>query len=335
MSPRIVRPRSDKPHWVAATVGAAAALTVGFMVGVRLFDPGTTGANAVATVTNEVAPSEGELTQTERQLSERQRTASGAIDGGMPSAASHGSNPVGSAPPSVPVRVVHVFTQSCGDGEELNIPGVRCEPVPALEEALRRHLLQLGNCPSAETNLRPAGATLSVGLRVDFARRRVTPLPGRSSTVSNALAYVACARAVMERAEDLWQIRAPHVRYLLYFTVRLGPPPVSASDTTVAVRTERPSVVSSGIVTAGTEGTDTLRASSGSVASVQGVPLARPERATLVWDGVLLRASPRDGAVLARLSRGEQVTVLARLGTWWQVRHRDRVGWIYGEAIGR
>jgi hypothetical protein len=312
MPPRIVRPRSDRGHWIAGTACGVAALVVGYAVAARVFAPGT-----------QSLPEGGEVVESQGGAPEPVDAGAAPIAQEAPDAAVVPPPP---AAPRVPVRVLRAVVQSCGDGEELNIPGPRCVPVPGLEEALRVRLARLGDCPGAEVSARTPDATLSLGLRVDFARHRVTPLPGRSSTLANALPYVACARTVVERVDELWGLAAPHVRYLYFFSVRFGPlaaPPAAPPA---------PAGASGATPDAGRTAAET----SGATREMeQGVLLPQPESATLVWDRVMLRAAPRDGAVITRLPRGAQVTVVARQGDWYRVRSRAGEGWLFGEAIGR
>jgi hypothetical protein len=324
MPPRIVRPRSDRAPWLAAAASGLAALVLGYVGAARVFDPGPQ------------APSEAAEPMEARPAIESE-DAGVAAPVPVPAVAEASAPVVEPAAPRVPVRVGRTVVQSCGDGEELNIPGARCTAVPGLEEALQRRVQQLGSCPGAETSARTPEATLSIGLRVDFQRRRVTALPGRSSSLANALTYVACARSVFEHTEDLWQLSAPHLRYLFFFSVRFGPLTGSAAH---AHATETPAPAASAPAREPTAPTPTPAAPAAAREPAAPAPerrgaALRPEPATLVWDRVMLRDAPRDGAIVHRLARGAEVTVIGRLGDWYQVRYHGHEGWLFGASIGR
>ena len=233
--------------------------------------------------------------------------------------------PTPPAPPRIPVTIAHSVLQSCGDGEELNMPGRRCEAVPGLEPALRVHLAQLGRCPAAEAAAADPTAVLSIGLRVDFPRRRVTALPGRSSSVHSALTFVPCARDAVEHADELWHLTAQHPRYLYFFSVHFGPAPSPRVSAAAVVATRSPTPAATPGLSAPTPAVPTM-------------PAATPRDADdvqVVWDHVLIREAPHDGAIIGHLARGTAVHVMGHHGAWWQVRWSGGAGWIYGPAIDR
>ena len=51
---------------------------------------------------------------------------------------------------------------------------------------------------------------LSLGLRVDFPRRRVASLLGRSSTVPDKVSYVPCVNNALGALDEVWRGQAPH-----------------------------------------------------------------------------------------------------------------------------
>jgi hypothetical protein len=195
---------------------------------------------------------------------------------------------------------------------------------------------------------------LSIGLRVDYARHRVTALPGHSSSVRNAVAFVPCARAAFDHADDLWSVTAPHQRYLYFYSVRFAPnanaattpaPSTPAPSTPEPITPSAPSAntqsdagaepaTPSTPSTPGTPGTPNTP-SSGSATAVHGTPLAHAEAAPIVWERVVVRDAPRTGAIVGHLVRGDQVTLLSRENGWFEIRFTGGTGWIFGQAVGR
>ncbi len=313
MPVRMLRPRTDDGRWAIAVAVAAVALFVGYVGGRRFFDPGPQPPGAGSEASTAPGAQDEPTNEVEARDAGRGDSAVaraetvGSLDGGVPDLASADSgapaNPpsTGSIAP-VPVRIVRASLQSCGDGEELDLRGDDCAAVPQLEDVLRRHLRVLETCPSAAVAAERPDQTLSLGLRVDFPRRRVTPLPGRSSSVHDALTFVACVRGALAHLDDVFTLSAAHARYLYFFSVRFGP---ISSQTVSAPSARNP------------------------------IPLRRPQPATILVDRANLRATPPDGTIVGRLAQGTAVQVIARDGTWWQVRAGALTGWLYGRSIGR
>ncbi len=69
--------------------------------------------------------------------------------------------------------------------------------------------------------------------------------------------------------------------------------------------------------------------------TVREVPSEQPETVAVVWDHVVVRATPRHGAVVGQLVRGERVTLGARVSGWFEVRSPAVSGWVFGAAVGR
>lgn len=277
--------------------------------------------------------------------------------------------------PLVPVRITRFDLEFCGDGDELDTPGARCDASPEIERVLRESLAKLGDCPAALV----AGATptqvLSIGLRVDFARRIVVPVQGRASSVRDPLTFVACARqrGGMGPIDALWDQRHAKTRYQYVVMMRFGPLGAAAQSALDAGASEptqssTPSTPSTNATTdAGlarrvlrpgepcpvTPGTaddpcpgyvvTPPRLDAGSddpalsqpVTVFMGTPLAHTESATVTWSRALIRAEPRTGVVMTRIPINTAVTIEARSGSWYRVRWATGMGWVFGEAIGR
>lgn len=298
-------------------------------------------------------------------------------DGGTPVRAQRPANS-GSQPdpantaevePAVAVRITRVDVQACGDGDELDTLGDRCPANPEVENILRRALNRLGDCPSALIAGQNPAQVLSIGLKVDFARRRLTAVQGRVSSVREPLTFVACAREALGAHDDLWAQTHEKARYLYMFAMRFGPinargqqlldagtpTPVASETPTVQWTADAGAVDSRPIlqgpcpVTPGTvddpcpgyrvlprlNNTDDPTLSQPVNVYMGGVALPHPETVSVTWSRALIRAEPRTGAVITRIPYNTRVTIEARSGSWYRVRWTNGFGWVFGEAIGR
>ncbi len=358
MPPRIVRPRSDRSLWPVVSALGLACVAGGYVAGARVFNPGPQAGSADESGSSPGAEPAGDGAEP--------GTSTARDAGNTVAATAHPVvAPVVVPPPPAPrvsVRVNRGVTQSCGDGEELNIPGARCEVVAGAEDPIRHYLERLGDCPGADAAAATPSAVLSIGLRVDYARHRVTALPGRSSSLHNAMTFVPCARAAFDHADDLWRLAPPHPRYLYFFSLRFGvteinpggsPAPAPAAINPGGSPGQAPAINPGGspaptpaINPGGSPGQAPAINPGGSPGQapainpggsppVHGTPLAPPETAIVVWDRVVVRDAPRTGAIVGRLARGEQVTLLARAPGWFEIRMPSGTGWVFGAAVGR
>lgn len=289
--------------------------------------------------------------------------------------ARHTSEPQGERAPLVPVRITRVEIVSCGDGDELDTAGDRCDSSPEIERILRESLAKLGDCPAALVAGQSPTQVLSLGLRLDFARRIVVPVQGRASSVRDPLTFVACARqrGGMGPVDAIFDQTHAKARYQYVVAMRFGPLSAAAQQALDASAGEEPTNSSTGTpstpttadsgvarrrlrpgeacpVTPGTAddpcpGYDVPRPplDAGSddptlsqpVTVFMGTPLPHTEQATVTWSRALIRAEPRNGVVITRIPLNTRLTIEARSGSWYRVRWPSGMGWVFGEAIGR
>jgi hypothetical protein len=351
MAPRIVR--SKDPSWMlgASLACGASATLLGFMLGQGLF--------------NKVlhrAPDPSHTTAGEPEAS----------DGGAEPSAYDASAtaPQSTRAPLVPVRVTRIELVSCGDGDELDTPGDRCDNSPDIERIIRDALTKLGDCPAALVAGQQPAQVLSLGLRVDFSRRIVVPVQGRASSVRDPLTFVACARqrGGMGPIDALFEQTHAKARYQYVIAMRFGPlgadalgaldagagaeptlgPAPAARDAGLARRRLRPGEpcpVTPGTADDPCPGYNVPRPAldsgvddptlSAPVTVFMGTPLPHTEPARVTWSRALIRAEPRNGAVITRLPFETRLTIEARSGSWYRVRWPSGTGWVFGEAIGR
>jgi hypothetical protein len=215
---------------------------------------------------------------------------------------------------------------------------------------------------------------LSLGLRVDFARRIVVPVQGRASSVRDPLTFVACARqrGGMGPVDSLWQQSHAKTRYQYVIAMRFGPLSAEVAHSLDAGTIEAPTnstlaastpavVADAGVTRRRLRPGERCPVPQGTAedpcpgylvtppfdASVDDPTLAPPvtvfmgpslphsEPARVTWARALIRTAPRTGVVITRLPFNTPVTIEARSDNWYRVRWASGMGWVFGEAIGR
>lgn len=333
---RIVRPRKDAPRIVATLAGTAVCLVVGFQAGKTIFRP-----SAVAG---------GASPDTEAPAVAPELPAVAHDAGARPSAP---TSPVAAA--AVSAHVAGGLLMGCGDGEEISIASNGCDTPQGFDAAMRAHLAVVATCPSAASAARDPTKVLSLGINVDFERRRVAVLLGRSSSVPEKVSYVACVREGLTGLDDLWALAHAHRRYLWFFNVHFSPRTDGTAEptpapTVVVAPTPEPTPAPAPTpeptpapTPAPNEGPEAA-AGDGGVGAVP-IPLdelvRRPAtgRATVTWSTAIVRDAPRTGAVVGRVPSGTEVELIERRGGWWAIRwdsaHTPHAGWAWHLAIGQ
>ncbi|MDP3273615.1 MAG: SH3 domain-containing protein [Deltaproteobacteria bacterium] len=321
-TPRIVR--VEQPPWmVAIALGCATFSTaVGYMAGARAFRPPSHGA--------------------EQPTNTAPDTQANDEDAQAPATPTDASTTAAPAPhaPAVPVRVTRVDVQACGDGDELDTVGERCQANPAIEQFLRAAMTRLGDCPAALIAGQNPAQVLSLGLRVDFTRRLVTPTQGRASSIRDPLTFVACARGreALGSLEPLWSLPHSKNRYMFILAMRFGPVPSGATTPepvapVAPVAPTAPIAPIAPVAPTATPDPNDPTLSLPVTVFMGGAPMNH-EAVHVTWSRALIRAEPRNGAVITRLAYNTQLTLEARSGSWYRVRWPRGTGWVFADAIG-
>jgi hypothetical protein len=162
-----------------------------------------------------------------------------------------------------------------------------------------------------------AGAVgrLSIGFDVDFRRKEVRVMSGKSTTLpkEKAEALIKCADTAFDKV-SLAEIPHKHRRYLIFYTATFA-----GADKTAEVLAEKPA--DKPAVEGPAAGTTTSETPTAGIA-------------TVVWDVVLVRDAPKTGAVVGRIMRGSKVKVVAHQGEWFRVSFGTTEGWVYRGTIG-
>lgn len=179
-----------------------------------------------------------------------------------------------------------------------------CGTLPIDPLALPR-IQALASCPAAQG----ASGKLSLGLDIDFKRGVVGLSKGKSTTLAKGAAdgVVKCAtRAFTDVKLDNVDHALP--RYTVFYAVQLVPPggtaDAAAPDAGPAVGSTTNEVATSG-------------------------------EATATRTGILVRDAPKGGKVVARLTRGDKVTLVGKQRDWFHVKvGGSQDGWVHRSGLG-
>jgi len=177
---------------------------------------------------------------------------------------------------------------------------------PLLRDAVEPALSRLAQCGAAQG----LSGTLSLGLQIDFRRKRIASIKaGNATTIprEKSGALVSCARTELSGV-SLKDIAHEQSEYWMYFAVELVPP---------GTRIEPRALTADGSVT-------------GAIVEASG-------HATVGWNTAVVRETPAaDGAIVTRLLFGTRVKVTGRLGDWYRVSYdaKGRIGWVHRNEVG-
>jgi len=211
-----------------------------------------------------------------------------------------------SAGPPERIAVGHGAILNCRDqGEESTEDCGSLEFDPVAVPRIKA----LAQCPGAAG----AAGKLSLGFDVDFRRKEVRVMNGKSTTLpkEKAEALVKCADTAFDKV-SLAEIPHKHRRYLIFYTATFaGADKVAAAEPPA----DKPTV-------------------EGPVAGTTTSESPASGFATVVWDVVLVRDAPKTGSVVGRIMRGSRVKVIAHQGEWYRVSFGATEGWVYRGTIG-
>jgi hypothetical protein len=169
-------------------------------------------------------------------------------------------------------------------------------------------------CPGASS----ATGKLSIGFDIDFRRKELHVMSGKSSTLpkEKADALIKCAESAFDRV-SLAEIPHKHRRYLVFYTATFA-----GTDKGVAAeKAAEPAPEKLAVEAPAPAGTTTSESPASGFANV-------------VWDVVLVRDAPKTGAVVGRIMRGSKVKIIAHQGEWYRVGFGTTEGWVYRGTIG-
>jgi hypothetical protein len=170
------------------------------------------------------------------------------------------------------------------------------------DELAKKHLDELARCPSA---LGLEGVvTVAVELNFEKNQLDVQGVKKKSDVPSSTLnGVVRCAGDAFKTVE-LEGIPHTHSRYVLHYELSFYPPGKAP-----------PAPIEPGAAQ----------------------PDADPGlgTATVKWEKALIRETPDEGKVVARLPQGTRVKLLEQKDDWYRIESSKAKGWVYRQAIGK
>jgi hypothetical protein len=222
---------------------------------------------------------------------------------------------------SIPkVRFAEIVNCVDADGKKHR----RCGEL-SLDAKLVEPLRSLSACAAAQG----VSGVLSLGFDVDFGNSEFGGLTvGKSTTLESSVAQdlLKCAKTVLAKV-NLAGVEHAFNRYRVFYKVEFSDS--TPADSTPADST--PSAAASAAAANSPTGSASASdgASSGEVQGASG-------RATVTWEVALVRKSPKDGAIIARVLGGTRLVVTGRQGDWYRVKYdaQGNEGFVFKSAIG-
>jgi hypothetical protein len=180
-----------------------------------------------------------------------------------------------------------------------------CKPLAA-SKWIEPKLSALAACPSVIG----LEGEMELELELDFEKSSVRVDPGEKSAFPNSTIRGVLNCAAEELGDlDLAKIPREHPRTTLLAKLSFVPPGK-------AIEAAAP-------------------ADAKPVGSADAPPADGLGSATVSWEKALLRDSPKDGKVVARVPQGSRVKLLEQRDEWYRVQKGDVEGWVYRQAIGK
>ncbi len=211
----------------------------------------------------------------------------------------------GDAPPVVPPgrtpEGVFVegepFYLKCWDSNGSEIAGASCDHLNLLEKRFSTRVYVVDKCKQKYT---PSGAVgkLSLGMEVDFDKRSLNFWSGASSDLDSAQKVATCLREELAGL-PINGVEHKNNRYRIFFTVKFGD----------------------------SEGKPAK-------APAAGKKLTKGKIVKVIKDRVRVRKEPVDGAIIGKISSGNQVKLIKKKGEWCNiVTPNNNEGWMTCEAL--
>jgi Bacterial SH3 domain len=290
LSVEIPAPLGDRPAW--GKVGIVAA--VGFALGIAW--PRLTSTRIAPHPPGENASSAAAASSVPPPVAASAETVASAPKGPVPAAPA--------SPGESRIAVGHGTILHCRDeGEDSTEDCGALEFDPVAVPRIKA----LAQCPATAG----AAGKLSIGFDVDFRRKEVRVMSGKSTTLpkEKAEALIKCADKAFDKV-SLAEVPHKHRRYLVFYTASFSGNEKAAEPVADKAIAEGP-----------TAGTTTSESPASGMA-------------TVAWDVVLVRDAPKTGSVVGRIMRGSRVKVIAHQGEWYKVGFGTTEGWVYRGTIG-
>lgn len=206
--------------------------------------------------------------------------------------------------PTAKVRMAEVVSCVDADGKKHK----KCGEF-SLDKQLVEPLKSLVACDGVSGTL----GVLSLGFDVDFDAQQLNGFTvGRSTTLPSSLAadLLTCAKSVLSKVE-FSSVPHGYNSYRVFYLVEFSSREDSAAPAAP---------------------TEAAAGSAEPAAEVQGAS----GRATVAWEVALIRKTPKEGAIVARVLGGTRLVVTGRQGDWYRVKYdvQGNEGYVFKSAIG-
>ncbi len=219
---------------------------------------------------------------------------------GEEAAAHEGDRPPEVPPGKTPDGVVldgDAFYLKCWNSDGKELAGEQCDRLRILEKRMSTRLYVVDECRKQKAG--DAGGKLSLACEVDFDNTTISFWSGPSSEIENAAQIGTCVRDELQGL-PLHGVDHDQARYRMFFTVLFGKPAQKAEK-----REEE-------------------------IADKYG----KGRMVDVTKDHVRVRRSPVDGAVIGKISSGNQVRLLEQEEGWCQVITPNKnKGWMICSAL--
>lgn len=171
------------------------------------------------------------------------------------------------------------------------------------DKTAKARLSELARCPAAIG----LDGKMSLGIVLNFEKNEVT-VEGekkKSGLPSDTIRGVVTCAIKELKGVELEKIPHQHAKYSLVYDIEFYPPGKAPA------------------ASSGDKGGDTP-ADDKSIG-----------RATVAWEKALVRESPEEGKIVARLPQGTRVKLLEEKGDWFRIESSKGKGWVYRQAIGK
>lgn len=217
--------------------------------------------------------------------------------------------------------VESVTVKGCKDKKGKRVDDAsECGPLD-MKKAIEAKLHDLGSCPEVIG----LGGTMGLELEIDFEKKSVRVDGGDPKREDGGKVPSSTTRGILVcAAEELGSLELDHVahtmpRYGLVANLRFVPPGQSVEPASEG-----------GAKKPGDDKGEGKPAEGGDGKGATGLGSA-----TVSWEKALLRDSPKDGKVVARVPQGGRVDVLEQRDDWYLVEKGGKKGWVYRQAIGK
>lgn len=294
LSVEIPTAADDRPAWTKVGIVAA----VGFAIGIAW--PKLTHTHIAPSPPNDEraasAPAAAATATTPRPVTSASAAPPASASAAPPAAASSREQSIVVGPGTI---------TKCRDGKTTK---EECGTLQ-IDPLVLPRMQQLAKCPSAVG----LSGKLSIGFDIDFKKKAVHVLRGKSTTLprSTVDGVMKCASSAFANV-PLDDVPHDHQRYTLFYAATFYPP-------------------------GKTPGAGEVDAGDGPAAGSTSSETAETGTATVAWDTAIVRDRPKSQTIAGRMLRGTKVKILGRQGDWYHVQYgtsMNHEGWVYRGAIG-